>query len=237
MTWAGSPFAQLIEFNAGLPTGVVSYRLMGHDGVTALHSGTVVSEYGAVSALLVIDAEHNECALPLFENRTLIWYYATASGIVTDRVTYRVERPLPLAVSVAGVRNKLGLSEHEISDEAVDLVMAYAEFQNMVGDAALTTAIAAGDRTSLLCNAAVEAVAALALLPTLQLRAAQQETSGTNQYARFGTIDWSYVEVDLLGIIAKARFALDATYDAYGDGTTAFQVAPRDVDAVTNETN
>jgi hypothetical protein len=232
MVWAGSPFARLIEFGTGSPVGAISYQVLGNDG-SAVHSGSVTPEAGAVSQLLVIDAAHNTVSKPLFEMRTLTWNYTTATGVVSDRVTYRVDRSLPFTVSAEGVRTKLGVSEHELPDEDVDLVKGYAEFQTRAPADALATAATSGDRDALLCVDAIEALAALAILPSLQLRATQRESSGTNEYSRFGGIDWDKLQLGLSGLVAIALDALDPVFGQNELGGFIFGTAPRSPDAIT----
>lgn len=236
MIWAGSPFARHIEFSAGAPTGAVSYRLLGNDGATALTSGTY-NAAGALDLLLMIPGEFNTCDLPLIEMRTLVWDYPTETGLQSGRESYTVARPIPFAVSIVGVRNKLGLSNHELAEENIDLAAAYSEFSNLAGAANVATAASAGDRTTLLCLHAIEAMAAFALLPSIQLRAAQQESSGTNKFARFTSVDWDRLDLELRVQIDRARAAIDLTFDADGQGVFSFGVAPRDTDAFTGDTN
>jgi hypothetical protein len=232
MVWAGTPFARKIEFSTGLPTGAVSFSLMGNDG-SEIRAGTVAHDADAISTLLVIDGADNSCDKPFFENRTVTWNYVTSEGVVSDRVTYRVDKPLPFAVSPEGVRGKIGIENHELVDELVDLVTAYSEFSSMVDPDALATAASAGDRSTLLCLHAIEAIAALMVLPTIQLRAPQKETSGTNEFARFNKIDWSRIELDLVASIARARAEIDPTFDGTGAGAFMFGTAPRETDAIT----
>lgn len=218
MTWAGSPFAQLIEFRTGLPTGAISYTLIGNSG-EVLVDDEVTPEAGAISYLIVIPGSENTCSKELFETRTLVYTYTTASGIVSDRVVYRVDKAIPFAVSGAGVRLKLGIDAHELSDDEVDLVSAYAELLNY-GDASPYEAT--GDRNTLIMAHAIEAIAAMSLISSLQLKIAQREDSGTNKFIRYGSPDYEQLEADLLTHIARARALLDPTYDALGDTYQSF---------------
>lgn len=231
MVWAGSPFAHLIDFGTGSPVGAISYQLLGNDGVAVVHSGTVTPDAGAVSSLLVIDAPHNTVATPLFETRTLTWNYTTATGLVSDRVTYRVNRPIPFAVSTVGVRNKLGIATHELTDDMIDLVRAYADLADMIDG--LDVVAVSGDRGTLLATDAIEALAGLAVLPSLQLRAGQSEKSGTDAFSRYGEIDWDWLRLELRIHVERAREALDPVYDATGENLQTFGTAPRSPDAVT----
>lgn len=232
MVWAGSPFARQIEFSTGLPTGAISYVLTGNNGAGLL-SSSVTPAVGAISALIVIAGTLNTCATPLLEMRSLTWNYTTATGVVSDRVTYRVDKALPFTVSAQGVKSALGLADHELPDEAIDLVGAYSEFLELVGETLLAAAAIAGDRTTLLANAAIEALAALSVMPSLQLRTAQRESSGTNEFSRFSNIDWSWLRDELLVKVDRARAALDGAFDGEGAGGFMFGVATRTPDVIT----
>lgn len=221
MVWAGSPFAHRVQFNTGLPTGVVSWQLLGNSGATVT-SGTITPAAGTVSILIVIPGANNTCATPLFENRTLTYNYLTADGLVSDRITYRVDRPVPFAVSPDGVRSKLGIENHELADSDIDLVAAYAEFADLFDSAVLTVHETAGDRSTILCIHAIEAMAALAVLATLQLKVAQRESSGTNEYQRFSNVEWDRIESNLAAHIDRAKAALDSNYDPLNGSTFSF---------------
>lgn len=231
MIWAGSPFAQLIEFGTGTPAGPISYQLSASDGVTVLHAGTIVPEQGDVSALLIVEGDKNTVATPLFETRILTWNYTTATGVVSDRTVYRVNRSLPFAVSNAGVRNKLGVAEHELPDDNIDLVAAYAEM--LVLMPLIDTVAAGGNRAALLAATAIEAQAALSTISSLQLRAARSETSGSDQFSRFEKIDWYWIAAELQNHIERAREAIDPDYEATGEDNTIFTTAPRVPDPLT----
>lgn len=231
MTWAGSPFAHRIEFSTGLPTGAVSYQLLGNDG-TVLLDTELTPAVGSLSALLVIAATYNTCSKPLFENRTLVYSYSTAETLVTDRVAYRVERPIPFAASADGVRTKLGVEAHELAEELIDLTSAYAEFLSLFDTGLVTPYEISGDRAALLCSHAIEAIAGLHLVAALQLKIAQRETSGTNEYQRFSNTDWDAIISSLAAHIDRARVAIDPNFDGLGGNVTTFLTATRP-DAIT----
>lgn len=233
MVWAGSPFAQRIEFSTGLPVGAVAYALSKGDG-TILLDETVTPEEGAVSHTVVIDGAHNGCQLPLFETRRLAWHYLTADGFVSSETSYRVDRLLPIAATAEGVRDKLGVETHELTDDEIDLMSAYARFDDLFEAGAVAAFGGTGDKAELLAIHAIEAIAALVALPTLQIKLAQRETSGTDEFQRFGTVDWSRIEGELGSHIERARTAIDPAYD----GTTAgavvtFSTAGRTLDGFT----
>lgn len=232
MVWAGSPFAQRIEFSTGAPTGAVSYQLLGNDGSVLLDQ-TLAPAADAISCLIVIGATYNTCSKPLMENRTLMWSYQTADSVESGRATYQVQKPIPFPVSTDGVRLKLGVEPHELPDESIDLVGAYSELVTMSTDAnAFALYETAGDRSTILCIHAIEALAALMVLGSMQLKLAQAETSGTNEFHRFQKPDWERVEQDLLAHIDRARSLLDPTYDP-STVVISFATAGRAVDAIT----
>lgn len=232
MIWAGSPFAQRIEFSTGLPTGAVSYQLIANDGSVLLDQ-QITPEDGAISCLILISGAHTSCTKPLFENRTLIWNYLTAEGLVSGRVTFRVQKPIPFAASADGVRIKLGVEEHEIKDEEIDLVAAYASLLDLTPDGSMIVYETAGDANTIIIIHAIEALAALSLLDSLQLKVAQRESSGTNEFQRFSRVDWDRLEANLLAYIARARQVLDPEFDATGGTAFMFGKATPAPDVVT----
>lgn len=232
MIWAGSPFAQRIEFSTGFPAGAVSYQLLDNDG-SILVDQELTPEAGAISMLILISGAHNSCNKPLFEARTLTWNYTTDTGLVSDRITYRVQKPIPFPVSTDGVRAKLGIEPHELRDDEIDLVSAYSELVALVPDGSTAIYETAGDRNTIILIHAIEAVAALTYLPALQLKIAQRESGGTNEFSRFTKIDWDRIESDLIDHIARARALLDTEFDVTGDTVTTFSKATPSPDVIT----
>lgn len=231
MIWAGSPFAERIEFNTGAPVGAVSYQLLGNDGAPLIED-TLTPDPGALSCLIIIPGTENTCDLPYFENRTLTFSYVNADGLVTGRSPYRVQRPIPFVVGEDSVRAKLGVEKHELPNDNIDLVAAYIEFAAYFEEGALATHANAGTRATMLCSQAIEAMAALVVLPSLQLKIAQRESSGTNEYQRFAGTDWSSIEASLAAHIDRARAAVDGLFDTTGDGAFSFGTVTR-TDAIT----
>jgi hypothetical protein len=187
---AGQPCTRIIPFEAGLPDGDVTWAL--YDGVTLVNSGTITPGPGAISVNVQISGADN--ALPtgvLLGGRRLEWSYFSSAIAKTGEQGYDLEAPLPLGISPDGARRKLGLdSLHDLPDDQLPLVRAFLTFDNAAG--AGVVAAVTDPYQQLLIRDAVEAMAALEVLPTLQVRIAQSETSGTNAYAR-ADIDWSAI--------------------------------------------
>lgn len=189
---AGFPFSFQLDFSAGLPTGAVTYSVLGNTNspLSGFSNLTVTPPAGALSLLIVVPGTANTCDLPLFENRTVVWSYLAPTGIVQGSTRYRVEKPLPFVVTADGVRAKLGVEDYELEDRDIDLVLAYAKLADKYEVGVLDSYAAGGDLRSLLVINAIEAMAALDVLPSLQLAVAKAEDSGTNKYQRFASIDW-----------------------------------------------
>lgn len=234
MVWVGVPLTQLVEFTTGAPVGDVTYSLTDLDD-NAFFTDTLTPDNGAVSVLLHISGAYHTCSQPLFEGRVLTWSYDTADETVTGRVAYRVDRSLPFPVSNDGVRAKLGLEPHELRDQRIDLIRAYAEIADLIPAESLELARTSGDLNALLCIDAIEAQAALNAMPAIQLGLAEKESSGTNSFQRFSSLDWDMIIGTLQGHIVKARAALDSNFDADGTGVSVFSMATRSPDAVTGE--
>lgn len=201
---AGAPFAHEVDFSTGLPTGAVTYSVLGNDNqpIAGLDNVSVTPINGAVSLLIVVPASANTVATPLFETRTLTWSYTTATGVVTDRVRYRVDRDLVFPVSTDGVRAKLGVEPHEVPDDNINLLMAYANLSALYPTGTLDAFAETGDRSTLMVANAIEAMAALILVPSLQLAVAKKESSGTNTFERFTPMDWEMLSGSLMSYVS-----------------------------------
>jgi hypothetical protein len=230
VVWTGEPFARLVEFSTGAPTGALVYSLT-DDAGTVVDSGSITINAGDVSNLIVIDGAHNTIS-GLFAGRTLAWHYTTATGLVTDRTTYRVDSVIPFPVSCDGSRDKLGVDNTELPDDLLDMLLAYSDISQLLDP----TQAPAGSRTALLVTHAIEAQAVLRCLPILQVTLASRESSGTNSFQRYDTIDWNNLESYLYAYIARAQNEIAPTNDPTV-GKFLFQAIPPAIDAVTGASN
>lgn len=211
---AGTALTQAVEFSFGHPDGDISWELLDGRGLTVTN-GTVTPAAGALSAVIVIDGADNALGAGLmFEPRELQWSYTTGGLSQTGRFRYRLEAFLPFGVSEDGVRQKLGIESHELEDSAIDLVRAYGWFRDQVSQAKLD---AAADFTALAACDGIEARAALVLLPLLQVKVAQKESSGTDQFQR-PNADWTSIQAQLEQFIAIGI----KTVNPQADPTTQF---------------
>lgn len=209
---AGTIFTQLVEFSDGFPDGLITWQLLDAGGFQAA-SGTMTPVVGSVSAVITVPSASNTIdGNELSSSRELKWSYLVSGLARSGRHRYRLEAFLPLGVSEEGVRRKLGLEPHELPDEAIDLVAAYGSFRNTVGTNPLLLVETLGGYNALVACDAVEALAALALLPTMAIRIASKESSGTSQYQR-QKIDWDQLKIALEGMVAAGHLLIVPSYD------------------------
>jgi hypothetical protein len=209
---AGTALTQLVEFADGFPDANISWSLL--DGAGAeVANGSVVPVADSVSAIITVTgAENTLGAGELYGSRELNWSYAVAGIIRSGTVRYQLEAFLPLGVSPEGVRRKLGVEPHEVEDDTIDLVGAYSRFQDTIGEANLTAVVAAGGLEALVARDGIEALAALMLIPSLQIRLAAKQSSGTDQFQR-ASIKWDELRAQLNDLVAQAYTAVDPTFD------------------------
>lgn len=209
-----TPFSHLVEFTSGAPTGVFSYSLYDEDNiiVDGIEDEEIAITPGQVSATITIPASANMVSKPWFERRKIVWTYSTTSGVVADSMSYSIRKAVPFPVTTEGVRVLLGVSDVEILDEHIDLLSAYFAFTELFDDdSVLDEFEISGDLTAFKITRAIEAVAALQLLPTLQLALARRKDSGTNQYERWNRIDWLALRASLDAIVFETVLLIDPT--------------------------
>lgn len=195
-----------VLFASGPPDADVTWRLSGHDGL--IEAGTVAVPAGAVSVALRASALNNTLAAgQLFAYRDLEWSYDVAGVVINGETRYTVEARLPIGVTTDGVRRKLGVDVNDLPDSDISLVKAYISFRD-----AVTAEVLDAAPESFTIIDAIEAQAALDVLPTMTVRVAAAEESGTDKYKR-QDIDWSAIAVGLADMVSGGIAALDPTYD------------------------
>lgn len=221
---AGLPLSHVISFASGEPDANVSWQLTDTAGAVK-QSGAVNPAPGAVSQTIEILALSNTLAVgQLLGSRDLTWSYSVAGVAVSDSVRYQLEGQVPFFASESGVRNMLGLHEVEdLSDEDIALVRGYMQFEKLVGAATLVPFLSGTSYDMMLISEGIEAQTALRLLPTLQVRVAKRESSGTNQYDR-QDIDWLSIEASLAARVRAAAVLIDPVLDVASSSSSALLV-------------
>lgn len=229
---AGAVFGFELLFADGQTPATITYTVRGNDNlpIVGLTNLTATVPAAALSTELAIPPSGSVIGSGYFEMRTLSWAYDTKSG----SVRYRVDALLPFGVSEEGVRTKLGVMDDELDPGDIDLTAAYLKFATpLVAQASLTAAATAGDLTTIKIVDAVEATAALQLLPSLQLKLAKTRSSGTNKFDRQTAPDWEMLREYLAGLVAAGAAAIDVPSDAFG-GTGFLLAFSTRVDPITN---
>ncbi|SKB62349.1 hypothetical protein [Sphingopyxis flava] len=218
---AGLDFSQLVTFDDGAPDGDISWALYRLDG-TEVATGAITPEDGAVSAVLVVAGTYNQLSTGTLRNvRELAWTYTVGGDIRSGRVEYTVEGRVPFPVSPRGAREKLGVGPQDLPDDEVDLIGAYWEMGSLGPVTAYENLETA--EAHLIADG-IEALAALAVLDTLQIRIAKMESSGTNEYQR-GSIDWDKLRAKLQAQVARATDLLNPTEAGGAGGGPLFVLA------------
>ena len=227
MQLENTPFSYLVEFDTGTPLGVFSYSLLDDDGnpVAGIQNVSVTPGTGAVSVLIQIPTQANTLSKPLFEGRTIVWNYVTALGVVNGSYAYTIQKRVPFPATNEGVRTKLGIDLSEMPDNRIDLLGAYVAFKDTFTVVDIDTYALMGNSMSLKITNAIEAIAALKLLPSLQISLAKKLTSGTNEYERFAKIDWEMIQADLEQLVYDTTVLIDPEL-VYNSGTV-FALAVR----------
>jgi hypothetical protein len=213
-------------FSSGVPDGNVTWQVLGPSG-QVLDSGVIDPAADAVSTIIAVDAEHNALTNgDLLSYRDVTWSYSVNGQTIYDELRYSVEARIPFGAAPDGVRTKLGVEDNDLPNTEISLVGAYYAFAELVSEPTLTAATLLGSRQQLKIRDAIEALAALALLPTMVVRVAAKESSGTQQYQR-QKIDWLQVQLSLEAMIGAGRLLLVPSFDvAAGFGALLIIASP-----------
>jgi hypothetical protein len=222
---SGQPCTRIIPFDAGLPDGVVTYSI--YNGTTVVSTGTLPLVAGAVSALLQVAGAINLLTgSELSGHRRVLWSYFSSSIAVSGEDSYEIQGIVPFGPTPAGVRLKLGLeSANDLADDQIPLVKGYLTFQDAVNLNSvdfLSPFLTGTELARIQIKDAIEAEAALELIPILQVRVAKAETSGTNTYER-QDIDWYVLVAQLRLYVSVAALTISPINKL--DGGNLFVVA------------
>ena len=212
-----------VMFSSGHPDGDIAWRLLGASG-DEIASGVAVVPLDAVSVNLPIASTYN-VLLPgtLFASRDFEWSYTVNGAVVNGEERYSVEARAPFGASNAGVRAKLGVEPKDLPDGDISLIRSYIYFRDLVTADRLTAAT--DDATLLSIRDAIEAQAALTLIPTMAVRVAVSEASGTNAYKR-QEVEWGAIAESLSTIVSDAIVAVNPTYDPTPTGALFVLATP-----------
>lgn len=221
-----------VLFENGLPDGDVTWSLFDTAGAQ-LATGTAPVPDGAVSTSIGIDASLNTLAADVLSGtRDLDWHYTVGGTLINGTQRYSIEARPPFGASNDGVRAKLGLTAEDLPDGEISLIAAYRYLRTTAGILNVAAITDNGGDNDAVLREAVEAFAALALLPTLPLRVALSESSGTNQYKR-QEIDWTALEGPLSALVDAGITLALPSYDPLANSAALFVLATPATDPIT----
>lgn len=195
---------QRIEFRSSagaLPAdvGSISYNFYGHTG-SKIRGPVVMTAPAAATAISIpFPASDNSITSPhRFEKRTVVVTYASDGQSYTQTLTWRIIPLLPVWTTEDDVRALLGLNEDELLNDEIDLFSAYLRLEDELTAATLTTALTSGLQAETSANTLLAVEAAIALIPSLQLRTPMVQADGGKRYERFRSVpDWRRIAHDL----------------------------------------
>lgn len=213
--------------------GSVRWSLRDHTGQTVLTNQTLPDTEDTALRIPVAASNNNISGVRQFEKRSI-----TVRGTVDDEafvlgVQYRLTAWLNHSVSCDAVRAFIGTDAGELPDSEIDLVAAYFEIQDVIGETALTEALDSGLRLEQIANDAIKARAVLAVLPGMQARMSKREEDGTMKVERFA-IDFDKLAAEAQRLIRLAAREVGLIDDA-ATVPTLFVLAGRTVDEVTGD--
>lgn len=230
---SGNAASVLVEFPSGAPDGNLNWTLLGPDGTT-ITAGAVTVPSNAVSQIITVPAQFNTTDVgELASFRDLTWTYSKGGAVINGEQRYSLEARVPYGASNDGVRTKLGVDPHDLPDSEISLVQAFYNFADTVGGSEFTE-LATTPGESLRLRNALEALAALALIPSMQVRIASKESSGTDTFHR-QTIDWAALAVDLQAQVTSGITVILPTLDETAGFGAIFILAGPDTDAITGQ--
>jgi hypothetical protein len=218
-------------FSSGHPDGNVAWSVLGPNGVQ-MDSGSITPDANAVSVNIPLSTVVNTLGVgSMMSFRDVVWTYSVLGVVINDELRYSVQARVPLGASPDGVRQLLGVSRVELPDDDIPLVEAYIRFIDIVSQESFDAAIDGGI-ADLTLRRAIEASAALAVLPTMPIRVTNQESSGTNSFKR-QEIDWAAIGDNLAGLINGAIILVDPTFDITAGFGALLILASPSVDPIT----
>lgn len=229
---SGRQLNHLVVFNSGQPVGAFTYNLRNQSGETVVSEEVQIAE-NQLSYLITIPSSLNVLSRDLFEKMTLEWNYSTANEFVSDLLEYRLTIAIPFGVSRDSVRNLLGVNKQELQDDDIDLLAGYISFIDFLPEGTdLSELEAQGDAAAYNISTAIEAAAALKLLPSIQIRLPRIYNSGTSEFQRWNNIDWEGLKMSLNQKVVDGLDAIDPSLSLL-DNITIFSLSDADTDPIT----
>lgn len=167
--------------------GTVTYTVLDHSlaAIGGLVDVDLTTGPTTYKTTITIPASANTIATgKRFERRVVVVNCEIGGAVNQFRFLYRITPQLLHSVTPSQVRSFLGVNDHELGDEDIDLSDAYFSVEALVGAATLAAALVSGTTDEMAANDLVRMYAAMAVIPSLKQRLAQQEQNGVKMFAR-----------------------------------------------------
>lgn len=212
--------------------GTVSVTLYDTNGSTISGYTDVLVELplGGTSVQYVVPAEVNELPSGGAAHRYVEFKFVYGEQNYTTSDQYELVNRVMFPVTPHDVRTKLGLQAAELEDNEVDFIGAYRKIQKAMPSVDFEARFVSGDYDLTYLKNLLVAVAALSVLPSLQLRVSSQEQVDNTIWRRLSKIDFETLEAQLKSEVDAETFNL--TQDD-GTGLIILALLAVGTDAVT----
>lgn len=213
-------------------SGTVTYTLLDHTGTPLVgHQAVAVDTTATTTELrLVMPADANVIdPARAFERRTILVNYESQFGPTQVTFRYRLLRTLNFTTSVQDVRNFLGINEHEMADDAIDLAKAYFEVEQDLLPVSLADLLVTGTIVEISAETCICMRAVLNVLPSVRQRIAQSEADGVRSFSRPTVAPLGELEAQAIARYRSARLTALGIEDTV---TLAYMLVTNDVDPI-----
>jgi hypothetical protein len=181
----------------------VSYTLYGQDGEPLAADVAVPVGPVATEVRIVTDPSTDARTLRI-EKRTMVVSWKVAGVPYSQRIVYRLSAFLNHTVTPDQIRSYLGVDARDLKDAEIDLIEAFLAAEERFTPELLDVALAQGGIVEQRANDAILYLAALRVIPSLQLRVAQEERDGPIGFTRQVVRDFSALEAKTRELLAEA---------------------------------
>lgn len=208
-------------------SGSVKFSLRDNSGQVVIAKEPVIQPAASTEAAVLIPAANNALGASRFSMRTVIVEFTKTGRPQSTHLTYRLTAWLNTSVTPGDVRAFCGLDSGELPDAVIDIVEAYLDIENDVGEEVLTAALAGerGGAAQISANRLVLAKAVLLQIPGLALRVSQNESNGVFSAQR-AKIDLTALEARAQGLYADNSIVVAGRLEVDQDLFLAPALAP-----------
>lgn len=185
-----------LDFFPALP-GTFTYTLKDHQGVDIVGfvDVNVDTDTQPTEVLIVLPPSVNSKTLQLERRILECQWQSLDNQLYSKKITYYLTDPIVIDCSPDDVRATLGVNRSELKDHEISLITSYYAIKQQIGTT-VDTSLASGTFDTLRMNRIIVLKECLRLIPSLRLKAAQSQTSGTENFKRFD-IDWEALKKEL----------------------------------------